>query len=183
MDESYIGFVTLFAGNFAPRNWAFCDGRLLPISSNTALFSILGTTYGGNGKSTFALPDLRGRAITGAGQGPGLSPYYPGETGGIESFPPLGTQHIPAHTHNVEVTIKPHAAGVANSTTPKDAVYATTANQSLYEFSANVNMASYTAAIATTAQGVASPQPVPVLQPVLALNYIICMTGVFPNRG
>jgi microcystin-dependent protein len=181
MDESYIGFVTLFAGNFAPRNWAFCDGSLLPIASNTALFSILGTTYGGNGKNTFALPDLRGRAVIGAGQG--LSVYDPGELGGVEMVGPLAIKNIPAHTHAIQMTIKPHAAGVANSLTPKDAVYATTANQSLYEFSSDVNMASYTAKIATTAQGVANPQLVPVLHPVLALNYIICMTGAFPPRS
>lgn len=183
MDESYIGLVTLFAGNFAPRNWAFCDGSLLPISSNTALFSILGTNYGGNGKTNFALPDLRGRAIIGAGQGAGLSQYFPGDTGGLEVLPPLAIKNIPAHTHAIQLTIKPHAAGVANSLTPKDAVYATTPNQSLYEFSSNVNMASYTATIATTAQGVASPQPVPVLHPVLTMNYIICMTGAFPPRS
>lgn len=183
MNESYIGLVTLFAGNFAPRNWAFCDGSLMPISSNSALFSIIGTTYGGNGKNTFALPDLRGRAIIGAGRGTGSSMYYPGETGGVEASPPLGTQHIPAHTHTIQMTVKPHAAGVANSQTPKDAVYATTANQSLYEFSGNVNMAAYTTKIATTASGVTTPLPVPVLHPVLALNYIICLTGAFPPRS
>lgn len=183
MDESYIGFITLFAGNFAPRNWAFCNGSLMAIASNTALFSIIGTTYGGNGTNTFALPDLRGRAIIGTGQGAGLSQYDSGDTGGVETLPPLGTKYIPAHTHDVQMTITPHAAGVANSTTPKDAVYGINPNQQMYEFSSDVNLASYTAKITTSAQGSANPQPLSILHPVLALNYIICLRGVFPPRS
>jgi len=181
MNESIIGFVTLFAGNFAPLNWAFCDGSLIPIQANTALFAIIGTTYGGNGKTTFALPDLRGRALIGAG--PGITPYEPGETGGTESTGPLTNSNIPGHTHTLQGTITPHAAGVANSLTPKNAVYATNNNQQMYAYSTDVNMASYTATITTTAVGAANPQPLPILHPVLALNYIICLRGVFPSRG
>ena len=181
MNESIIGFVTLFAGNFAPMNWAFCNGSLIAISSNTSLFAIIGTTYGGNGTTTFALPDLRGRALIGGGQG--ITPYDPGETGGTESIAPLGTKNIPAHTHNFQATITPHAAGVANSLTPKDAVYATNTNQQVYNYSSDVNMASYTAAIKTSAVGSTNPQSISILHPVLALNYIICLRGVFPVRG
>lgn len=181
MNESIIGFVTLFAGNFAPLNWAFCDGSLIPIQSNTALFAIIGTTYGGNGTTNFALPDLRGRALIGAGQG--ITPYAPGETGGFESISALRTQNIPAHAHGFQATITPHAAGVANSLTPKNAVYATNSNQQLYTYTSDVNLASYKATIKTSAVGSTNPQPVSILHPVLALNYIICLRGVFPTRG
>ncbi|WP_319641560.1 tail fiber protein [Methanovulcanius yangii] len=96
--EGTLGEVTLFAGNFAPRNWAFCQGQLLPISQNAALFSILGTTYGGDGRTTFALPDLRGRVVVGDGYGPGLSSVRLGQTGGVEQVT-LTTSQLPAHLH------------------------------------------------------------------------------------
>ena len=102
MDE-YIGIIKLFAGNFAPRNWALCQGQLLPIAQNQALFSILGTTYGGNGTTNFALPDLRGRTPICFGQGPGLQPYVQGQTGGVETVTLIQTQ-IPAHTHMLNAT-------------------------------------------------------------------------------
>src|SRR5262249_17942098 len=85
-NANFLGQLALFAGNFAPNGWAFCDGQLMPVSQNTALFAILGTTYGGNGASTFALPDLRGRTIIGAGSGIGLSNYSPGEVLGVENI-------------------------------------------------------------------------------------------------
>lgn len=180
MEEGVIGFITLFAGGFAPRYWALCDGRLVTISSNTALFAIIGTTYGGDGRTNFKLPDLCGRAIIGAGSG--ISHYEPGDVGGIESTSPLKVKNIPAHTHSVQVTITPHAAGTANSQTPADAVFATNPNQQMYEFGHNTNMASYTAKITPAVVGRANPEPLAVLHPVLALNYIICLEGVFPGR-
>ena len=102
MDE-YLGMIKIFAGNFAPRGWAFCSGQILSIHQNTALFSLLGTTYGGNGQTTFALPDLRGRAPIAFGQGPDLSSYALGETGGVEKVTLLTTE-IPAHTHALNVS-------------------------------------------------------------------------------
>ncbi|THU38338.1 phage tail protein [Niastella caeni] len=177
--DDVLGFITIFAGSFAPRNWAFCNGSLIAIASNTALYSVIGTTYGGNGINTFALPDLRGRAVVGAGRG--ISDYIIGDKGGAEILPPLRTKNIPEHTHPFQVTITPHAAGVANSLSPKDSVYATTSNQHMYEFSANVSLASYAAKIATSAEGSANPQLLSILHPVLAMNYIICVNGVFPN--
>jgi microcystin-dependent protein len=179
MDE-VLGFITLFAGNFAPKDWAFCDGSLVRITANTNLFSVIGNTYGGDGIKTFALPDLRGRAVIGAGQG--ISFYKPGDKGGIEKLTAL-SKHIPAHTHPVQVTITPHAAGVANSLTPKNAVYATNPNQQMYEFSADVNLAPYTAKLKTSTEGSANPEAISVLHPVLALNYIICLNGKLPNRN
>jgi microcystin-dependent protein len=178
--DGILGFTTLFAGDFAPRNWAFCDGSLVPITTNTGLFSVIGTMYGGDGIHTFALPNLRGRAVIGAERG--ISIYNPGYSGGLEALPQLSTKNIPAHTHPVQLTITPHAAAVANSLSPKDAVFATNPNQQMYEFSGDVNLASYAAKITTSAVGSVNPQPVPVLHPVLAMNYIICVYGAFPNR-
>lgn len=170
--EGIIGFTTLFAGDFAPRNWAICDGSLLPVSAYPQLFALIGTTYGGDGKRTFALPDLRGRAITGAGTGASL--YKSGYIGGNE-IQVLQTKHIPAHTHPVQMTITPQAAAVADATSPVDGVYAINTNQPLYNYNTDVNMGPYTQQITTSSEGNANPEPVKVLQPVLALNYIICI--------
>src|ERR1700741_2890888 len=98
MNEAFIGSIVLFAGNFAPRGWAFCAGPILPICQNTALFSIVGTTYGGNGQTTFALPDLRGRVAVGTGQGPGLSNVTLGELSGSPTVT-LISNNMPAHNH------------------------------------------------------------------------------------
>jgi len=181
MDEGILGFITLFAGTFAPRKWAFCDGTLVRISSCTALYSIIGNKYGGDGINTFALPDLRGRAVIGAGHG--ISDYNPGDSGGTETLPPLTIKNIPRHKHPVHVTITPRASGIANSLLPVDAVYATNPNQQMYNYTSDTKMAWYKAAIATSSVGSANPQSIKVLRPVLALNYIICMDGAFPNRG
>src|SRR3954468_10958305 len=116
--------ITIFGGNFAPRGWAMCNGQLLAISQNTALFSLLGTTYGGNGQTTFALPDLRGKFVIGMGQGPGLPNYVEGGEGGNQTQTLLVSQ-IPAHTHTAQMTITPKAGGNPNSASPANAVYAT----------------------------------------------------------
>src|SRR3954466_13993392 len=100
MATPFIGQISLFGGNFAPRGWAFCNGQLLAISQNTALFSILGTTYGGNGQTTFALPNLRGRMAIGAGTGPGLGAVQLGEQGGTSSVT-LTLSNLPAHAHTI----------------------------------------------------------------------------------
>jgi microcystin-dependent protein len=174
-----IGFITPFAGNFAPRNWALCQGQILAISQNTALFSILGTTYGGNGQSNFALPDLRGRAVMGTGQGPGLSSYVEGQVGGVPSITLLQTQ-MPAHGHVLAVTALPKAAGAPNSASPFNAVYAT-GNNSLYAFATNVKLHAYQGTLTT---GVAGGNiPFSTLHPVMALNYLICLQGAFPSRN
>ncbi len=100
MSEPFLGEIRMFAGNFAPDGWAMCNGQILPISQNTALFSLLGTFYGGNGTATFALPDLRGRVAIHLGQGPGLSPYNQGQIGGVENVTLLSSQ-MPVHNHLV----------------------------------------------------------------------------------
>ena len=173
-----LGFTTIFAGNFAPKNWAFCDGSLLPIRSNQALFAVIGNTYGGDGVSNFALPDLRGRAIIGAGQG--ISHYDLGDLGGSEVTLPLSSKTIPAHTHPVQITITPLGGGTANSLSPVNAVYAI-GFADLYDYTTNAFLAPYNATIATTAAGNSNPPYVETLDPVLTLNYIICTTGTFPR--
>src|SRR5215203_1924204 len=100
MAEPYLGSIILFGGNFAPRGWAFCNGQILPIAQNTALFSLLGTTWGGNGQTTFALPDLRGRTTIGMGPGPGLTNRSLGETVGVEQLS-LGANNLPPHSHTL----------------------------------------------------------------------------------
>jgi len=179
MDEGMLGCIMLFAGSFAPLNWALCDGSLLPIAVNANLFLLIGTTYGGDGKRTFALPDLRGRAIVGAGQG--ISLYKPGDRGGINAVAPLSIKTIPAHTHPVTMTIKPKAAGIADQATPKGGVYAGNANQ-LYNYSADIKLAAYKATITTATIGNATPTSLVVQHPVLALNYIICIKGSLPSK-
>jgi microcystin-dependent protein len=171
--EGIIGFTTIFAGNYAPPGWAICDGSLLPIMAHPQLFSVIGTTYGGDGIKTFALPDLRGRAIAGAETG--SSDYKPGYKGGTETQGPLKTKHIPAHTHTLQMTMTPKAALVANATSPSNAVYAINSNQQMYNYDTNTQMGPFTAMITTSAIGTIDPQPIPILHPVLALNYIICI--------
>src|SRR5688572_5778483 len=121
MTEPMIGEIRMWAGNFAPKNWALCNGQILAIASNTALFSILGTTYGGNGTTTFGLPDLRGRVPLGQGQGPGLTPRSLGEIGGEESVVIL-TSEMPAHTHTSTLPCDSNFAD-ATQTSPKNDVY------------------------------------------------------------
>lgn len=177
--EGVIGYTTLFAGNFAPRGWAFCNGQILAIASNTALFSIIGTYYGGNGTSNFALPDLRGRTVVSAGQGPGLSEYALGETAGAETNTLTITQ-MPLHNHPVQVAITPAAATSASANTPIDGIYATGTEQ-LYNPSGDSSMKSFTPTL--TMGNTGNGQPFSTLHPVLGLNYIICTNGVFPVRN
>ena len=177
--EGVIGFTTLFAGNFAPQGWALCQGQILAISSNTALFSILGTTYGGNGLNTFGLPDLRGRAAIGAGEGNGLSPYTLGELNGTETAT-LNINQMPVHSHSANVTITPVAATTTSVPSPQNAVYGA-GSESLYNPSADASFHSYTGTLTTGATG--GSQPFSILNPLLCLNYIICISGVYPARN
>ncbi len=179
--EGVIGYVTGFAGNFAPKNWAFCQGQTINIASNTALFSILGTTYGGNGTTTFQLPDLRGRAVVGAGTGPGLSTYMLGESTGALSVT-LTTGQMPAHIHPVAMQITPKASDTAGVSVPTNGVYATPSNGSPFYASApTTNMQAYTGAISMGNTG--SGLPVTMQRPVATINYIVCQYGVYPARN
>ncbi|MFY1829874.1 phage tail protein [Myxococcus fulvus] len=174
MSEPYIGEIRMFAGNFAPRGWAFCQGQILSIAQNTALFSILGTTYGGNGQTTFALPDLRGRYPMQPGQGPGLSPRTLGEQGGTETVTLISTQ-MPAHTHSLNVSSQQ-----GDTETPVGTVLAADNNGAIFNYRA----APIDGTMNPAAIGVAGgSQPHNNMSPFLCLNFIIALEGIFPSRN
>jgi len=180
--EGMIGEIRLFAGNFAPRSWALCEGQLIPISQNTALFSILGTTYGGDGRTTFGLPDLRGRVAIHAGHGPGLSDYDLGQKSGSETNT-LTLAQMPVHNHAATVSVElPASAEEGDSESPVDNVPAVAEEGAPYATSpdgSTMAPASGTATIGNTGGG----QPVNNMQPYNAFNYIIALQGVFPSRS
>jgi microcystin-dependent protein len=167
MSEPFLGSIVLFAGNFAPRGWAFCDGQLLPIAQNQALFSLLGTTYGGNGQTTFALPDLRGRAPVHEGQGPGLQNYALGESAGEETVT-LSAAQLPPHTHSQPATNGQQTTNRPNNALPaRGGVYANESDGSALHPTSSVG----------------SGQPHDNRPPYLTLNYIISLDGIYPSRN
>jgi microcystin-dependent protein len=176
--EPFVGQITVFPFNFAPVGWALCEGQLMPISQNTALFSLLGTFYGGDGRTTFALPDLRGRVPVGQGQGPGLSFYDIGEMEGGEAVTLLATQN-PPHSHPF-----PAVAAQATTNAPNGALPAEGHGSGRGAFPVNIYAALQTAVPLASGQ-VASAgggQPHNNLQPYLSLNWCIALQGVFPPR-
>lgn len=177
MMEPFIGEIMLFAGNFAPRGWAFCNGQLLSISQNTALFSILGTTYGGNGVQTFGLPDLRGRAPIHFGQGPGLSSYDLGEMSGTEKVTLLPSE-IPAHTHPLMGN-----NGGANSPMNNSAVLSNQINEDGDTIDTFYSGAPNTVLNSASIGATGGNQPHNNMQPYLVLNYCIALEGIFPSRS
>jgi microcystin-dependent protein len=168
--DPFIGQILLVPYNFAPRGWALCNGQLLPIAQYTALFSLLGTTYGGNGQTTFALPDLRGRVPVGSGQGPGLQNYDLGAIAGTETVTLLQSQ-MPAHTHVVQASIG------NSSASPENAFPGSDTQTSIYDGAASTTM---NPAVIGPAGG---SQPHGNLQPYQVLNYIIALEGIFPSRS
>lgn len=167
MSSPYIGEIRMFGGNFAPLGWSFCDGSILPISSYTALFSLLGTTYGGDGTTTFALPDLRGRVPVHAGTG--LFTATMGDMAGVESVT-LTTAQIPAHTHALQAT-----TSFATSSDPAGNAFAQ--GQAVKEYS---TFAPDTTLASGTTSAAGGSQPHDNFQPYLCLNFIIALQGVFP---
>jgi microcystin-dependent protein len=168
MAQPYIGEIRMFAGNFAPAGWALCNGQLLPISENDALFTLIGTTYGGDGQTTFALPDLRGRLPVHQGTGPGLGSYILGETGGAELVT-LTVNQLPAHNHRAQGT-----SGEADRRNPKGALPARP-REAAYADSGSP--ASLNASIVSPAGG---SQPHSNMQPYLCVHFIISLFGIFP---
>jgi microcystin-dependent protein len=172
MADPFVAEIRIFPFNFAPKGWAWCDGQLLPLSQNTALFSLLGTTYGGNGKSNFALPDLQGRAPMHPGQGPGLSLHDLGETGGSETVSLLESE-IPMHSHTLR----------GNNTLGDSPV---PAGNTLARFTGNVYQQTSNANLAMMAPESLPPaggdQPHNNLQPYLTFYFCIALQGVFPPR-
>jgi microcystin-dependent protein len=171
MADPFVAEIRIFPFNFAPKGWAFCDGQILPLSQNTALFSLLGTTYGGDGKSNFALPNMQGNAPMHPGQGPGLSLHDLGEIGGSETVSLLESE-IPAHTHSL-----PASNQVGTDRTPQGEVLARSAGMNLYKASGSIVMLADQAV--TPAGG---DQPHNNMQPYLTLNFCIALQGVFPPR-
>jgi len=171
--DPFVAEIRIFPFNFAPKGWAFCDGQILPLSQNTALFSLLGTTYGGDGKSNFALPNMQGNASMHPGQGPGLSLHDLGETGG-EEFVTLLESEIPSHNH----TLRAIAADPADQPAPSP-------NRSLarstngFAWNPTFNSAQMNGSALITAGG---DQPHNNMQPYLTLNFCIALQGVFPPR-
>jgi len=171
MSEPFLGMIIIVPYNFAPRGWAFCNGQILPIAQNTALFSLLGTTFGGNGQTTFALPDLRGRVPNSSGQGPGLSSYDLGQVGGTESET-LTINQMPAHNHQLGCF-----GDDANAAVPTNNVLANAPNNMYATVAPNALMNPQS--ITNTG----GSQPFSTLQPYLTLNFCIALEGIFPSRN
>lgn len=197
--DGYIGTITLFAGNFAPRNWAFCRGQMLAIASNSALYSIIGTYYGGDGRVSFALPNLGSRVPVGTGQSPGYQPYTIGQAGGVE-FTALTEAELPQHTHENSLTVTPTAVNIAipsvtgsdanvikpNSTAvmgkvPGGATFLysnATPDGNMKPFDAMV-----TPSVTINNASAGAGEMFDNRPPFLALNYIICTEGLYPARN
>jgi microcystin-dependent protein len=169
VSESFIGQISIFGFNFPPRGWASCDGQVLSIAQNTALFSLLGTTYGGNGQTTFALPNLQGRVPIHRGQGPGLSNHDMGEVAGAEAVT-LTSAQMPAHSHQAAVTNASAAGSRPNGNFPSaGGAYAAASDGSTFN--------------AGFVKNSGGGQPAPSMPPYLALNFCICVQGIFPSRN
>ena len=175
MADPFVAEIRIFPFNFAPKGWAFCDGQLLPLSQNTALFSLLGTTYGGDGKSTFALPDLQGSVPLHEGQGPGLSLYDLGQTGGSQTVTLL-TSEMPAHSHVLGASVETGTQGSLTANTTISASFGGT----LYQTNTSANLVAMNFQAVSIAGG---SQPHNNMMPYLTLNFCIAMQGVFPPRG
>ena len=171
MAEAFLGEIRLFGFNFAPVGWAMCQGQLLSIQQYSALFALLGTYYGGNGTTNFALPDLRGRVPIGVGQGPGLTPYVQGQQGGSETVT-LSVNQMPAHSHAVNAE-----ASTANSDKPTGAIPGKAGTPS---YSTSAPTTTMNAAMIGPTGG---SQPFGIEPPYLALNWCIALQGIFPSRN
>ena len=206
--EGTIGEIRMFAGNFAPRAWAFCDGQLLPISQNPALFSIIGTMYGGDGRTTMGLPDLRGRAPIGIGQGPGLPYYRQAQRGGAPQHT-LSVNEMSNHTHTAQAaggagslsgtasaTMKVNNAEAELATPSGNYIGKTKTGQEIYMDEATANTLAAdaitvdTSGLTVDVTGInvavdheGGSLPFNIMQPYIAMYYIICLQGVFPSRN
>lgn len=193
--DQMLGEIRIFAGNFAPRGWAFCDGQLLPISQNSALFSLLGTMYGGDGRTTFGLPDLRGRAVVSAGRGPGLQNYVQGARGGAE-FKTLTVAQMPQHSHIMTLTNLAGSANIPVNTSSGDedesnpgaGVLANNGNDRFAsEATPNATYGGQAVPVNITGTGTilnnGGSQSFDNRQPYLPIRYIIALTGYFPSRN
>lgn len=168
MADPFLGEIRIFGGNFAPNGWALCNGQLLSIAQNTALFSILGTLYGGDGVNNFALPNLQGRTVVGPG-----GAYAQGETGGHESVN-LTVSQLPVHSHALNSTATPGTSDI-----PKGNAIASGSGSSLYVPNVTPDQPMANNSVGATGNG----QPISVLSPFLVINFIISLQGIFPSRS
>jgi microcystin-dependent protein len=183
--EPFIGEIKIFGFNFAPRGYALCQGQIMSIAQNTALFSLLGTTYGGNGQQTFGLPDLRGRTPVGQGQGPGLRDVQMGEIAGTESVT-LNVTQMPAHTHIATATSALFAeGGTGTAANPAGKLLAGLPNLYIAPDGSvpNKQLSTESVTTAVTNSIAGNNQPVGILNPYLGLNYSIAVEGIFPSRN
>jgi microcystin-dependent protein len=172
--EGVMATIMMFAGNFAPKNWAYCQGQIIPISTNSALFALLGTTFGGDGRTNFKLPDLQGRVPVGTGNGPGLPSVILGQVGGSPNVTLLQS-NMPPHTHTVNV---PTTDGQATIDDPNNNILAF-GSSNIYT-SPSAASGSYGGVIASVTGG---GQPIGIMPPYLGMNYVICLYGIFPSRN
>ncbi len=180
MSEPFTAEIRVFAGNFAPRGWAFCNGQLLPVSQNTALFSLIGTTYGGDGRSTTALPDMRGRAPMHPGRGPGLTARRLGQRTGVEMVT-LSEAQLPNHTHAPQADAQAGGllGGGADSKTPINSHLGNTVQAGEFFATGTANVAMNANAVSNTGGSQAHNN----MQPYLAMNFIIALVGLYPSRS
>ncbi len=179
--EPFLAEINMFAGNFAPRGWAQCNGQILPIENNQSLYSLLGTTYGGDGRVDFALPDLRGRVPIHEGQGTSLTNRQLGDTGGTETVT-LNVSQIPSHSHTATSTLNASSVNSGNTSVPTGAVLADDGSDKIYaSIAPNVDMS--TAAVTTTLGNPGGNQGHENMQPYSVINFIIATEGTFPPRN
>jgi microcystin-dependent protein len=182
MDQPFVGVIFAHAGSFAPAQWALCQGQILSISNNDVLYSLIGTTYGGDGVQTFGLPDLRGRLPVGQGQGNGLSNYVMGQLAGTEHVT-ITTQQMPSHTHTWNVYNAAGNALIPTSGTVVAGTYSNAGGSSTpATFYGSPATAGITVAPATIGNAGGSV-PASILQPILTTNYIISLYGIYPSRN
>lgn len=180
--QPYIATVTVFAGNFAPASWMFCQGQLLSIADYTTLYALIGTTFGGDGQTTFALPDFRGRRAIHIGQGPGMANYVLGQKAGSEQTTLL-TTNLPAHNHLTPVlTGTPQGSTDTTGVDTPTSATVPASGATLYGAPSGAAMGSYSGTTITQPGG-GNSSPVPTISPYLAMNYIIAIEGIFPSRN
>jgi microcystin-dependent protein len=185
MSDPFVAEIRIFGFNFAPRGWAFCNGQILPISQNTALFSLLGTQYGGNGQSTFALPDMQAAAAIHQGQGPGLSQYFIGQQSGSQAVTLLVSE-MPSHNHSFSATNVPGAAGLPTNTATNNQLRKTASGNPVSGLTQGKIYSAANPLTQMNPQGMAiagSSFPHNNMMPFLTLNYCIALQGIFPPRS
>ncbi|KAF2514951.1 phage tail protein [Flavobacterium foetidum] len=178
--EGTMSEIRLYAANFAPKYWAYCSGQLLNINTNQALFSLLGTTYGGNGITNFALPDFRGRAPVGTGTPSGASQFVLGQLSGTESTTAL-LSNLPLHTHTAAGTLTLKAYADTGDTAAPQNAYLASINNLYSDKTPDSALKPITPSVTVAVTG--NSQPISIMQPYLGLSYIICMQGIYPSRN